>query len=69
MEPNFEDPANKLLNDIVDALRLRYAYQNDIPKPMLNSPVADDTVGQRWLSEVLSRLRESPTKPSSGFRG
>jgi hypothetical protein len=63
MEPNFEDPANKLLSGIVEALRLRYAYQNDIPKPMLNSPVTDDTVGQRWLSEVLSRLRESRRGP------
>jgi hypothetical protein len=28
-------------------------------KPMLNTPIEDDTFGQRWLSKVLSRLRKS----------
>jgi hypothetical protein len=43
-------------------LRIRYASLNNpsLNKvPMLNSPVVDDTVGQRWLGEVLTRLRES----------
>jgi len=28
-------------------------------RPMLNTPTKDDAVGQAWLQEILSRLRES----------
>jgi hypothetical protein len=57
MEPNFEDPANKLLSDIVEALRLRYAYQNDISRPMLNSPVREGTPDAELLvRRVITRL-------------
>jgi hypothetical protein len=43
-------------------LRTRYASLNNpsLNKvPMLNEKVVDDIVGQRWLGEVLTRLRES----------
>jgi hypothetical protein len=29
------------------------------PRPMLNTPTENDAVGQAWLQEILSRLRES----------
>jgi hypothetical protein len=67
MEPNFADkPSARLFYDIIAGLRTRYASLNNpsLNKvPMLNSPVVDDTVGQRFLGKVLTRLRESRRGP------
>jgi len=63
MEPTFSDkPSARLFYDIIAGLRTRYGSLNNpsLNKvPMLNSPVVDDTVGQRFLGEVLTRLRDS----------
>ena len=57
MEPYFEDPSSKLLSDIVEALRLRYASLNDIPRPMLNSPVREGAADAELLvKRVTTRL-------------
>lgn len=57
-----DKPSARRFYDIMAGLRIRYASLNNpsLNKvPMLNSSVVDDSVGQLWLGEVLTRLRES----------
>jgi hypothetical protein len=50
------------MRDLIASVMKRYKGSDmDIttPRPMLNTPTQDDAVGQAWLQEILSRLRQS----------